>query len=465
MTRNLVLICLDAVRKDFFDEYASRIRELSSLSYDQARAASCWSVPSHASMMTGALPSEHGVHSHHRDFSSTTRAETFLSELSDHVALGVSANTYASSMFGFDAAFDDFVDVPFNGFRFTEGLTPRHVDLSGTRRERYVAYLRRCLDHEHPFRSIANGVLDQSPIRIKGQLSTPFPGIRDNGTRRVLSAAERLVDDPDPYFLFLNLMDGHSPQHHVRGYDREIHGVGNRWSSRQEGQRVVRHPEQYEEYLENYRAMYAASIDYLDRHVADFVSAITSKSNRETTVVVTADHGENLGLDGDDGMFGHTSSLSEGLLHVPMEVINPPESGSANVEEYVSHLRLGELLAGFADGECPDVTRPRIRAETVGQAINIKSNPSYWDRMLRCHYEGGRKLVWDSLGVTTEYEVGPGSNEQRTRETRTSIPPEDETFDAAILNYKRTALRRAVGTAEDDLDADVEDRLRDLGYV
>jgi len=95
--RNIVLLCLDTVRKDFFDEYAPRLVDRADIVYDGCRAASSWSAPSHASMFTGQLPSEHGVHAYQRDFSVIDREDTFLGELPDYQALGASANVWAGS--------------------------------------------------------------------------------------------------------------------------------------------------------------------------------------------------------------------------------------------------------------------------------------------------------------------------------------------------------------------------------
>ncbi len=57
---SVVVTCLDSVRKDYFDEHAERVQALSDSSVDQCPAASTWSLPSHASMRTGQLPSTHG---------------------------------------------------------------------------------------------------------------------------------------------------------------------------------------------------------------------------------------------------------------------------------------------------------------------------------------------------------------------------------------------------------------------
>ena len=60
--RNVVVLCLDTLRKDTLDRLARRLSALADVSFENCRAASGWSVPSHASMLTGQLPSEHDVH-------------------------------------------------------------------------------------------------------------------------------------------------------------------------------------------------------------------------------------------------------------------------------------------------------------------------------------------------------------------------------------------------------------------
>ncbi|WP_435159099.1 alkaline phosphatase family protein [Haladaptatus sp. DFWS20] len=60
--RNVLLVCLDTVRADVFGEHANCLHRMADVSFTQCRAASSWTIPSHASMFTGQLPSVHGVH-------------------------------------------------------------------------------------------------------------------------------------------------------------------------------------------------------------------------------------------------------------------------------------------------------------------------------------------------------------------------------------------------------------------
>jgi predicted AlkP superfamily pyrophosphatase or phosphodiesterase len=78
MPRNVILLVLDTVRKDYFDEYASQIQSLSDVSFSQCRTASSCSVPSHASILTGELPHEHGQHSTNVDYTQILQRTRFF---------------------------------------------------------------------------------------------------------------------------------------------------------------------------------------------------------------------------------------------------------------------------------------------------------------------------------------------------------------------------------------------------
>jgi arylsulfatase A-like enzyme len=74
--------------------------------------------------------------------------------------------------------------------------------------------------------------------------------------------------------------------------------------------------------LRRFRALYAASVDYLNRQVSAFVRDLLATAP-ETTVVVTADHGENLADDA-ERLFDHVSSLSEAVLTSRSSSSTPP---------------------------------------------------------------------------------------------------------------------------------------------
>lgn len=469
MTRNVALIVLDTVRQDYFTQYATRLQSMSDVSFTQCRAASSCSVPSHASILTGALPHEHGIHSTAVDYSHLDETTTFFGGLTDHRTIGVSTNTFAGSSFGFDGLFDEFVDLSWTR-RFPEGLDAREfvstTDATGA--EFYVTFLETALAHDHTLATLSNAALAQLDMLFA---KLPVPKLLDDGSRAALrTARERIESGSEPFFLFANLMEAHTPHQPVRGYDRSLYDVPNDWSTIDglNQWEVNRNGlDGQEEAVENFRELYAAAIDYLDRRVAAFVERVQEATDYETTFVITSDHGENLGYATDDTMLGHTSSLSEGLLHVPLTLVNPPDGYASTEDGYVSHTKLGTLVTGLADGRTPDVFAERIAAEriTTTNAPDVEADEQhYWKRMLRCVYEGERKWIWDSLGECTEYALDPERpnwQERLTEEPAVAPDWTDEFFTESMESFQGRS-----GVSESaSIDAATRARLEELGYL
>ncbi|AKU07577.1 MULTISPECIES: sulfatase-like hydrolase/transferase [Haloferax] len=469
--RNVVLICLDTVRKDYFDRFAERLRERADASFDQCRAASGWSVPSHASMMTGKLPHQHGIHVYNRDFSGLRREDTFLADLPDHRAFGSSANVYASDAFGFDLLFDDFTSVSPDR-RFPDGIDAEKFgqECEETGLARYLAFLKASLASDHPVQSLANGAL----VEFDRQFAElPVPKPLDDGANIVSREAVKLVrehGDADPFFMFTNFMDAHGPLTHVRGYDSDLHDAPYSWTTGEYSTHEVNVSGELEEnweHIEHTRGLYGAAIDYLDRKVCSFIDRVQDETDRETTFVITADHGENLAFEADGGLLAHKGVLTEGLLHVPLLVVNAPEGYDDSETGYFSHVDLGRLLVGLARGETPDVFEARIAAERIGSNMAADASEAErreWDRMIRVVYDGADKYEWDSNGTRLRHRLDPDRpNWQELAAEDVDIGDLDEAFfDAPLDEYKREAV---TASTDHDVDQTTKSRLSDLGYI
>jgi arylsulfatase A-like enzyme len=465
--RNVVLLCLDTVREDYFEQFAPRLRERADFEFRQCRAASSWSVPSHASMFTGKLAHEHGIHTHNRDFSALARENTFLGDLPDHRALGASANVWAGSSFGFDGLFDEFSDVSPDR-RFPAGVDVarfgQNSDATGIHRQ--LAFFREALGHDRPLKSLGNGVfvqLDDWLSRLP--VANPF----DDGASVIgREARSQVTATHEPFFLFANFMDAHGPLTHVRGYDRSLHDAPLSWTSEGVDWRdAVAHDDRTT--LDRYTGLYGAAIDYLDRQVCDLADWLHENTERETTIVVTSDHGDEMGTDADEGRWGHTtSSLSEGLLHVPLLVLNAPdEHERIDESRYVSHLALGELLVGLANGDMSDPTAERIPAERIGHSGSLATvddkRGTIEDRLLRAVYEDDRKYQWGSQGGRVVYRLDADRPNWQKRTDETFDPEKyGHIFAERAAGYKTRAVSGEAATTIDDT---TRDRLEDLGYM
>jgi len=459
--RNVALIVLDSVRKDVFDEVSTRLRAKADVEYDQCRAPSTWSVPSHASILTGELPHNHGVDTYNRQYNDISASDTFLDGLPDHRSIGVSANVFAGEAFGFDQFFDEFVSISADR-RFPEGMDAAKFGLEsdedGLRKQ--LSFVQEALKHEHSLRSLLNGAL-VTVDEVTKQL--PFPKPLDKGGAAVCRAIERETTGPEreePFFLFANIMDAHGPLTPTRGFDHDFYDAPSSWRSEDiDWDRVIKVDEEIE--LERYHGLYRAAVDYLDQRVSTLIDTIQQRTDRPTTFLITADHGENMGSATDDQLWEHSeSSLTEGLLHVPAIVVNPPGKPPSDLGNYVSQLALGNLLTGFAHDEYPDITSEAIAAERIG---SNKSDPKR-ERIVRCVYRGETKYCWDNFGVQRRFHLDWGT--PSWQEEVDGEVPIDELETQFFSNNIETALDVAVDDERgDELDESTERKLQDLGYV
>lgn len=473
MPRNVVFIYLDSVRKDYFDQYAPRLAEMAEMSFEQCRAPSGWSLPSHASLLSGSLAHEHGISPKiNQTFGALPLSETFLSQLPDHATFGVSGNTFASHAFEFDHYFDDFVTYSDNKL-FQQGNQYADIidtDVASSIR-RYAAFIRSALGQPHATKTLANGLFTKLDTPRTRTLLSKLPRVSVTGgdAERISQTALRTSErTEEPYFAFMNIMDAHAPftlqAHLVDG----PHDAPADWHSNSlsVSARVTSEPfDKYEQDLKYYRDLYANSIDYLDRTLSTFVQELLETTDYETTVIVTSDHGEDLGYPDENYMVGH-SSLSEAISHVPLIMINPPQPSPERVTAYFSHLDLGELLVGFAnDRPVPDsVGEDRVVAEVL-RAGGVKRSDDedipHLNRAVRSLWDGQTRVVWDSLGNCDEYTVDPTKPSKQDHITSLNSFPkaERDLFDRPIEAFDD------VNAASVNVDDTTEERLRKLGYL
>lgn len=461
MARNVVLLCLDTVRYDYFERYADDLQVLADHSFEECRTASTWSVPSHASMFTEVLPHQHGFHSATPAFDELARDKTFLSELDGFRSVGVSANPYTSPIFGFDGLFDEFHHVE-SSMPYPEGLSPAKFwhECSAGDWTRYLKFLKACVRHDQPVKSLANGVTSQTEKLFQRlPVSKPF----DDGCKRILSRTRHILDEAEnPTFVFVNIMDAHSPLMNVRGYDQTLIGSRHRNRSPEIDALTMNLDETWDDHadeIDAYRDLYAAAVEYTTRQVAAFCERVPN----DTAVVVTSDHGEQLDDNSGDRRFGHvTPDVTESLLHVPLVVVN----GDLSVDESdpMSHLDLGNLVTSLATGTTFETSQP-LAAEVAGLGVahqpTDRDDFEYWSRVSRCSYLDGvaTKYVWDSLDSAYRYER-VGSEYVLKQEGGPDIVPARASapFDVDIKD-----VRADEHTA--DIDAAVESQLEELGYL
>jgi arylsulfatase A-like enzyme len=460
---NVILLCVDSLRKDAYDRFAPRLSDKATYQFEEMRAMSSWSVPSHAAMFTGKLPSEIGVHTHQRRFDGLSTDQTLISAMREYHTVGFSANVYASPVFGFDTLFDDFKTVS-AAQRLPDGMDVRSFikarDDDGLRS--YLAFVRAALNHDYPVQSLANGCyakLERAMLTSRFPFANPFD---DGGAALCRALTKSVSDDADrPVFAFANLMDVHGPHAVFRGLNRQFTAnVDANFSTHQFDAWDVCFSDDSTEYsreLEQFRTLYHGSVDYLDRLLTDTIETIRAQTSRDTIIILTADHGENLGYRSDDGLIDHRSSLSEGLLHVPFDIITP-ETHTETVPDLSSHEALHEILNAVLNSDDPTIhTTDRAYAEIVGPGAKLPAsapNKRFWKQGQRAVYADGVKYLRTETGDEQVYTIGRAPSWQALQDG----PFRPERFDR---------FGEWVGDTNHDptpVDSDVAARLADLGY-
>ena len=309
MKPNILLVVFDTARADAFDPYGAppgttpSVAQLASRGaiHTQLFSSGCWTVPAHASMFSGLLPRTAGLG--HRGSGTPGQFQVGLRALEDrllpHVlrrngyeTKGLSANPWVSSATGFDTGFDEFTFV-----RSRRPVYGYDGELSADLRW-YLQALR---------------------ARI------------DDGAEEIERTLERWVAEPRrrPFFWFVNLIECHSPYLPPRPYcdlgvlkrllatrDAKVYlSLGNIWRCNVASLNIP------DAALRRMRRLYKGAIRQMDGWLARVLDALDRKGLLdETQVVVTSDHGENLG---EAGKFGHSFSLDDRLLRLPFVTAGP----------------------------------------------------------------------------------------------------------------------------------------------
>jgi arylsulfatase A-like enzyme len=295
---NVLMIVVDALRADHLSSYGysrptspnmDRIASQGVL-FENAFATSSYTLPSHASLVSGRYPHEHGVEWSKPMALVDSRYPTLAEAL---VSRGYRTAAFSANLFwfvgaaGFSRGFIRFEDY----FHCISDMVLR--TLYGRAIENFI--LRRIGFEDIPARKRASDI-----------------------NRSLIRWLEN--DKEKPFFALLNYMDTHDPYLPPSPYRTKFSRFENpggilNW-------RVGRaDPQMSNEQLQGEIDAYDGGIAYVDHHIGQLMAELQTRGLIEKTlVVITSDHGESFG---DHGVFLHGNHLYRNETHVPLIIWRP----------------------------------------------------------------------------------------------------------------------------------------------
>lgn len=442
---NVLLVVLDTARADRFSfmgyerKTSPHIDELAEggAVFSRTFATAFWTLPSHASLFTGLHPSQAGAtsESNHLPDSGRILAEILRSHGYDTAAFV--CNPWISLERGFGRGFDQFKEMW------------------------------------------------RKPAQMKWRLRQG--DMEKAAVKNVLAWFEKQRSRDEPFFVFVNLNCAHMPywppEPHRSAFLKsgsdperveELGRIRSMWSH------LAGELKLDEADLRVMNDLYDGEIAFADECVGEIVGRLRSDGVLdETMVIVTSDHGENLG---DHGMIDHLLSMYDTTLHVPLVVRYPERFEPRTVDERLASLvdiaptvlEVCGLKDTIGTGEslCRDdhervfVTAENERPLNAVRLMKEKYpafDVSSIDRPVRAIRTDRHKLIWEEGKKAELFDLRRDPSEQN------DIALEEEEKRKQLYNLLKGWADSAFSSEKppsfQSRDEDALEALRALGYA
>ena len=320
---NVIFIVVDTLRADHLPAYGYADGSTPNLDtfaadavrFDQAFANASWTRPSFASILSGRLPSNHGVMGKADELPDELVTLPEAMQEAGYHTRGLVTNFNVAPYYNFQQGFDHY-----------EFLEPDHVlgaDDAGSKLLLHQV-LRRVVEKVYAVLDVVNpGGAYQDAEVVNGRLGEWMDK----------------ADEGAPFFWFVGYMDPHDP-YFTHPYD----GTGYARAAHQ-------HPNPDE--APHLRRMYDGEITYWDTQFGQLVDQLKRQGLYEdTTIIITADHGEEFQ---DHGGYWHGTTLYDEQVRVPLFVKLPGnQRGGTTVRHWVQSIDLMPSVLKHLDLQVPE---------------------------------------------------------------------------------------------------------------
>jgi len=295
---NLIVISIDTLRPDHLGCYgydrptSPALDRLAreGLLFENVSSTSPWTMPAHASLLTGLYPSRHGLKSHKQYLQESAVPLAEILQQQGYVTSAVVNSHYISQRYGFDRGFDDF-------------------------------------------------------YYVRENMAQAKPSDVESGAVSWLSK-----HDGRPFFLFLHYYDVHSdyrslPEYErmfVRDYIGPVDGSTKQLIAYRRGKEEIsfNQPD-----IDRLIDLYDAGIRQMDDGIARLIRVLEKNDLLDNTlIVVTSDHGEEFL---EHGSVLHGKTHFEELIRVPLILHGPGLPSGHRIKKVASLVDVLPTMLGM----------------------------------------------------------------------------------------------------------------------
>ena len=491
---NILLVVIDALRADRLSCYGNSSATSPNIDalaagnslFRQASSTTAWTLPSFASFLTGTYPSKHGVNLSHPNFNSAPTSLSEYAQRCGYETFLLSNTSWISEKTGFDRGCAKF----WKGWQLIQDRTdPVAVRMAASGPVKLDGF-RPALDE------VLRGHL------FKSTLNVAYVGLikmlREQGANRTTAVAKKRIAEykeaGTPFFGVIHYLEPHLPFAPPRSYALRFLPPSVAWKQARSVSQdawgyIAGVQTMTPDDFRALNALYEAEIAYLDERIGELIGALADGDMLDDTLVVlTADHGENIG---DHDLMDHQYCLYESLLHVPLIIrwprALPKRQPDFDLDVPVSLVDLAPTLlpimsAGDAEieAEIQNMDGKPLYSRCVDDVLfaeYLEPQPSMeqlstryphasldaLNRSIKSARQGRWKLIWDSHDQVELFDLS--SDPQEINNLASGHPDLVKALRKEISDNLGRPLPPDRASGFDELDPLVRKRLEDLGYL
>jgi arylsulfatase A-like enzyme len=318
---NIILIILDTVRADHLSSYGYNRQTTPNIDtfseqgvlYTNAISQAPWTLPSHASLLTGLYPRQHGADG--RWLWLDNNFSTLPEILSDngYYTIGISNNHNFHVNTNLHQGFDKFIytkSYHYNSSNFF--LTKVLKDFYALSKSE----------------KIKNLISDITYFFSSKNINKDYGALFTNKVAK--DYLNYLNNSKVPVFLMMNYMEAHTPLGETADktlYLKDLNvslREAKRLSVKVDSDLIKTFTGEWkltEREIQIIHALYDADLHYLDERIGELINYLKDMNLFDNSmIIITSDHGENLG---DHGILAHEYDIHRSLVHVPLIIYYP----------------------------------------------------------------------------------------------------------------------------------------------